>query len=118
MGVRAGIKRYGGKEREWLFLEVDGTIFLIAEQLIFNVFHCSHCNNSFYGKENFEGHRCFILEGGPLSREFDWIILSPGPLHLEMNATKAFVKLNWSVFICAIAKKLGFNTVKSLGYIE
>ena len=104
MGVRAGIKRYSGKEREWLFLEVDGTIFLIAEQLIFNVFHCSHCNNSFYGKENFEGHRCFILEGGPLSREFDWIILSPGLLHLEMNAIKAFVKLNWSVSICAIAK--------------
>ena len=36
----------------------------------------------------------------------------------EMNATKAFVKLNWPIFLSEIAKELGYNTVKSLGYIE
>ena len=57
MRVRAGIKRYNGKEREWLFLEVDGTIYFIAGQLIFNVFDCSHYQKSFYGSEHFKDHQ-------------------------------------------------------------
>ena len=38
LGVRAGITNYGGKDREWLLLEVDGAIFAIMEQLMFSVF--------------------------------------------------------------------------------
>ena len=48
MGQKAGITRYGGTVREWIFMECDGGIYVLAEKLIFNVFLCGTCNESFY----------------------------------------------------------------------
>ncbi|XP_066910085.1 uncharacterized protein [Clytia hemisphaerica] len=48
-GTRSGIRRYGRGEREWLLLEVDGTIFQIVVELINNTYACRKCNDSHFG---------------------------------------------------------------------
>lgn len=50
--------------------------------------------------------------------ELDWNILSPGLLHFEVHARRAFIKFNWSVLKKSIAKELGFTYKNSLGYIK
>ena len=93
LGKRAGIKRYGGVKREWLFVECDGTIFLLIRSLMTNTLLCTKCDTSFYGAEAFHSrdHAC---EDPEAQHEFDWIILVPGSLHIEMNTSKAFMRLN------------------------
>ena len=63
LGQQAGIRRYGGTEREWLFLECDGLPYKILRDIMDNVFRCKRCGDSFYGMENFEcdEHRCYRL---------------------------------------------------------
>ena len=114
LGVRAAVSRYGSDKREWLLLEVDGAIYLIVEQLIFNVYRCEKCETSFYGEGNFKQHKCYILGSGICVREFDQIIPLPGTLHVEMNACKAFIGLNWDVFMMSFAEALGFRSPKPL----
>ena len=82
IGIRAGIRRYvkDGK-REWLFLENDGAIYSIIIKLIENVFICTGCGKSAYGKDYFENHDCYKKKNIEPEREFDWIILLPGLLH-------------------------------------
>ena len=53
-----------------------------------------------------------------MEREFDWIVLLLGLLHFEMNSTKAFMELNWSVFMENIVIGLGFVSDKALKYIR
>ena len=45
--------RYGTGQREWILLEVDGTIYSIVLQLMKHTFWCDTCNTSFYGKDRF-----------------------------------------------------------------
>ena len=109
IGVRAGIDKYipNGK-RQWLILENDGAIYTIIKKLIQNLFSCPKCGLSTYGKENVVDHQCVLLYNVAMEREFDWIILLPGLLHFEMNSAKAFMELNWSVFMENIVIGLGF----------
>ena len=81
------------------------------EQLIFNVLACCHCKESFYGKEAFEEHRCYILHQVAPTHEF-------GLLHVEMNACKAFIDMNWNIFVSEIAQCLSFRNLKALDYIR
>ena len=46
-----GISFYGGT-RQWMFVEVDGTIYKIMLELIQNVVYCLDYDRSFYGKKN------------------------------------------------------------------
>ena len=90
--LRAGIKKYGSGERDWIILEADGMIFCIVEQLIFNVPFCSSCKDSYYGEESFKKHECYLLNRTIQPQyEFDWVVLMPGILHIEMNSCKAFL---------------------------
>ena len=119
IGKRARIKKYVATgTREWLFLEVDGGIFVILIKLIKNVLQCHKCLESFYGIETFENHSCYILHTASFEREFDWIVPLPGLLYLEMNAAKSFMSLNWSIFMEEVAKHLGFTTDVALKCIK
>ena len=82
-----------------VWLECDGTIYSVVNKLIFNVLFCSKCDTFFYGKHTFEEHRCFVLHAVVPQYEFDWIVLSLGILHIEMNACKASFEINWNVFM-------------------
>ena len=48
-----GIKRYGTGSREWMFVEVDGTIYNIIIELVRNTQVCVECLSSFYGLDLF-----------------------------------------------------------------
>ena len=99
LATRVGISRYGTGRRQWIILEVDGTIFCIVEQLIFNTLYCPLCKTSFYGNEEFQKHGCTDITYVEPEHEFDWIILQPGLLHTEMNSCKAFIGLNWEILL-------------------
>ena len=111
LGHRAGIKKYNDVgTRHWIYLEVDGTIYVIVKSLIENVFHCSTCSKWLHliVSQSCQNHSA--------KKEFDWIILFPGLLHIEMNSSKVFVKLNWKVFMEAVAKGLGFKSENALKF--
>ena len=109
IGEHFGISRYG-IDKHWLYLECDGGIYTIVDKLIFNVLWCGCCKNSFYGKENYLSHQCQGSDEPEF--EFDWLVLMPGLLHLEMNSGKAFMKLNWEVCMKRIVMALGFMSPK------
>ena len=117
IGQKLGITRYGAGKREWVFMECDGGIYIIAEKLISNVFLCSTCNISFYGREAYKEHSCKPPESAELVREFDWVVLIPGLLHLEMNAARSYMKLNWDIIMRDIVNVLGFTSSKAQQYI-
>ena len=119
LGRKLGIQKYNeNSNRQWLFSENDDGIYHIVMKLIHNVLQCPKCNVSIYGKETFSEHNCAKLRDVLPKNEFDWIVLSPGLLHFEMNAGRAFIKLNWSVFMESVAKELGFTSENSLNYIR
>ena len=76
IAIRSGIQKYvpTGK-RHWMFLEVDGAIYTIVDELIKNTFRCCTCSVSYYSKDVYTDHGCEDLK---YEREFDWIILFPG----------------------------------------
>ncbi len=47
IGHKAGVKRHGGKDRHWIFLECDGLPYKIMRDLMDNIFLFGHCNTSF-----------------------------------------------------------------------
>ena len=113
IGVRAGIDKYvPNGNGKWLILENDGAIYTIIIKLIQNVFSCPKYGLSTYGKENVGDHQCVLLYNVVMERKFDWIVLLPGLLHFEMNSAKAFMELNWSVFMENIVIGLGFVSEK------
>lgn len=57
------------------------------------------CNVYGYEKETFFANICAELRNVIAAHEFDSIVFLPALLHLEMNAGRAFRKLNWSVFM-------------------
>ena len=60
---------------------------------------CSDCGVTLSGIAQCASHHCLsgdIQEQNLI--QFKWIILLPGPGHVEMNILKAFAKLTWSVF--------------------
>ena len=121
LGKRAGIQKYNVQSgsRQWLYLENDGAIYTIVIKLIENVFYCELCGESSYGECNFKEHTCCLLQNVTPSREFDWIVPTPGLLHLEMNCGKAFMSLNWCVFMEEILEScFGFVSEKAKLYAK
>ena len=51
-------------------------------KLIHNILQCPEGNVSVYGKEIFSEHSCAKLRDVTPTNEVDWIVLSPGLLHL------------------------------------
>ena len=116
IGIRADIKHYGGESREWLFVECDGLPYTTMRDLITNVWHCILCQECFYKLPAFHDHKCFILHRVDPIHEFGWVIPISGLLHLEMNAARSFVKLNWDVFTSTLGYELGFISIKAQEY--
>jgi len=97
---------------------MDGLPYLIAVSILEDTLICVECgqkegsgaeNVSFYGKEwNEHLNACHNGEESVACvREFDWVVLRIGPLHVEMNM---------DVFISSLAKELGFISESALNY--
>ncbi|CAG2242694.1 unnamed protein product [Mytilus edulis] len=85
LGKTAGIKRYGGEERDWVIV-------------------CC--------KEAFDSHKKEHpdVQEVKFVREFDWILLKTGDGHYEMNLMKSFVELNWDVFMRILVNRMGWTS--------
>ena len=81
-------------------------------ELIENVLSYPRCH--IYGLNNFMEHSCLILYDLKQKYEFDWIVLSAGLLHKEMD----FMNLNWIIFMKEIFKKLGCKSENVLNYLK
>ncbi|XP_063952838.1 uncharacterized protein LOC135153566 [Lytechinus pictus] len=118
LGRRGGIRQYGGEEREWMFVECDGLPYTIMRSLIDNVWFCRRCKECHYGQEKLEEHPCNLIGKGDVYREFSWVVQVMGLLHLEMNVSRSFIKLNWETFVSTIAYNLGFKSDKAQKYCQ
>ena len=117
IGERWGIKQYGNGKREWIFVECDGLPCNLIRSIIVQVLRCDSCKHCFWGSDAFKEHNCFIVKSSKSKKEFDWLIPVFGLLHLEMNLGRAFVKLNWDVFVKCTGFALGFQSPKALSYL-
>ena len=96
IGRQGGLKAYGGC-REWLVVMLDGLPYNLALSLIERVFVCVVCGSQVTGvsectERTVRSHPGQDSTG--FKREFDWVILRPGPGHVEMNMLKTYVKMN------------------------
>ena len=111
IGKVAGIKRYGGSEREWLIICIDGLPYSMILQLIQKYFVCTECNETCVGEDIFQMHvkekHAKVQNAGRI-REFDWVLLHTGDSHYEMNLLKSFFELNWGVCLKQLAQKMGW----------
>ena len=110
IGERGGIKQYNSGDLEWLFVECDGLPCNMIRDIISEVLRCQLCNRCFWGREAFEEHNCFQAASAKSKKEFGWLVPIFGLLHLEMNIGRAFVKLNWDVFVRSSGFTLGFQS--------
>ena len=132
VGCTAHITRYGfsgAGSREWITVTMDGLPFLIAVSIIEETVICLACAQkeasgagavSFYGKEWTDHLKAIHKDEETVgsAKEFDWVVLRIGPLHVEMNMVKSFFSVNWNVFICSLAKELGFTSESALNYAK
>ena len=68
--------------------------------------------------ENFPDYKCAITNKNNAKREFSWIVPVCGLLHLEMNLSKSFIKLNWEVLTNVLEITLGFRSPKAQEYLK
>ena len=81
-----------------LSIVCDGLPYVLGYQLIEKSFLCGVCTESVYGKAECSVHQGKHHGNCNFYQEFDWILLQPGPGHIEMNMLKTFVKFSWPVF--------------------
>ena len=112
LGTLAGIKRYGGDERDWVIICCDGLPYTMVRRMIEEYFTCAICSKGFLGNEAFDLHKKEHpdIEDVKFVREFDWIILKMGDGHYEMNLMKAFVELNWDIFMKPLVNRMGWTS--------
>lgn len=132
VGHTACVTRYGfngAGSREWISVTMDGLPFLIAVDIIEKTLICLACAQkeasephcvAFYGKEWTDHVNTFHKDEVNVdsAKEFDWVVLRIGPLHVEMNMVKTFFAVNWEVFLSSLARELGFTSDSALSYAK
>jgi hypothetical protein len=107
IGKKSGIQQYcPNGERAWLAVVCDGSPFIIGIRLVRKYFLCPICDAPVVGRTECLSHVANFhpWEDNPLDltfnfkSEFNWLLLLPGPGHIEMNMIKTFVKFTWPVF--------------------
>lgn len=112
IGKTAGVKRYGGEEREWVVVCCDGLPYTIVYRMIVEFFTCVICSQGFLGEAAFANHKKEHPEIKDVQfiREFDWILLKTGDGHYEMNMMKSFIELNWDVCMRVLVNRMGWTS--------
>ena len=106
---------------EQVFDNIDkgtSTAIQIVRDIIDKVWRCTVCNDCFYDIENFQERKCVIINNNDPKREFSWIVPVCGLLHLEMNVSKSFAKVDWEVFTNLLGITLGFTSSKAQKYLK
>ena len=103
-----------GKRRKWIRVGFDGVPYNIAASLIDNVVVCNVCGAEVDTKKQpFAQH---IQSNHPGQTDighkllFDYILLTPGAGHIEINLLRAIFKLCKHICLWHIADRLGFKS--------
>ena len=98
IGKQSGIRQYGGT-REWVTVICDGLPYVLGSFITKKMYLCTICNESVMGKTSCSKHQHEQNQPQPnFILEFDWVLLQPGPGHIEWNMLKGLVKLLWPVY--------------------
>lgn len=57
-------------------------------------------------------------QGSFCFKEFSWVVLRIGKLHMELNMSELILKLTWEVFISELAYVQGFTTEAAQNYAK
>ena len=90
-----------GTKLAWVLLVQDGLPGSLGIEIIENYMVCqSCCESDVIGKAGMEKHikEKHAGEKVTFKQEFDWLLLSIGSGHFEMNMVKSATKLNWDVY--------------------
>lgn len=116
IGRKGRVKRYGG-DREFLIVCCDGSPYVLCCRIILSMYICNECNESVTGAVESTSHiqqHSDNNEECEMSQEFDWVLLVPGPGHLEMNMVRSFVELCWDIFWKPLVQLLNFKSENAL----
>ena len=100
IGRHADIRRYRGT-LEWVAVMCDGLPYTLALQLVERFVQCSVCKDHFDGLNDADKHAADAHPEIPdvtFEKEFQWVLLQPGPGHIEINMLKGFVKLMKDIY--------------------
>ena len=108
-----------GEERQWLSVGCDGQPFDICRNLIDMTMVCDACGEV-ADVDTIREHQQQEHPGDKQTyhKLYDWILLRPGPGHVEMNVCKALFRLLWTPILRPIAKLLGFTSDGAQGFIK
>lgn len=122
VGHAASVSRYHPNlpnARKWLSVTMDGSPYLVSRTVIDAVYLCCDCETEVLKSK--QGDHCNDVHQGRrvnFIKEFDWVLLRIGKLHLEMNMAKTFTSHNWEVFMCELTKELGFTSEAAQKYVK
>jgi hypothetical protein len=129
IGKKADVIQYNPNGcRQWLPIVCDGLPFGLGSKIIDCTYRCAICDpdcveydSLMHGFDEYEKHMCHHHPQHQFSREelrkdteFKWVILLPGPGHVEMNLVKSFIELTWDIFYQEMVKIYGFTTDNAL----
>ncbi|XP_069110388.1 uncharacterized protein [Argopecten irradians] len=99
IGKIAGLRRYGGKSREWLIICCDGLPYTMLFKLIQEYMVCSSCNKGLLGINLVSQHRKEHQDEVQFIREFDWVLglIHTGYGQYELNGIHDFE--NWTFIL-------------------
>ncbi|KAF0292546.1 hypothetical protein FJT64_009487 [Amphibalanus amphitrite] len=98
-----------GKDRQWLSVGCDGQPFDICRKLIDRSVACDTCGEE-TDADAMEQHHSERHPGATMQfhKLYDWLLLRPGPGHVEMNSCKVIFRLIWVPILQTVSKLLGF----------
>jgi hypothetical protein len=129
IGKKADVNQYNpAGSRKWLPVACDGLPFGLCSKVVACTYRCTICDpnraefdNLVHGFKEYEQHiheqhakHQFSSQELKMHLEFKWVILIPGPGHIEMNLVKSFVELCWDIFYQEMVKIFGFTTDNAL----
>ena len=122
IGSSCKISRYHPGDpdaREWLSVTMDGLPYLVSRLVIENVLICTECGREVLKKdvvkhciEVHQGQKCKCV------REFGWVVLRIGKLHMEMNMARHFMEMNWNVVLSQLARELVLVSEAAQKYVR
>ena len=120
IGKKAGVKKYGSGDREWIVVYCDGSPLNLCMRVILSTYSCNTCSEVVTGFGKIEthmkaNHGIDIYEQPDCADlEFDWVLMCPGPGHIEMNMLHTLVELCWSLFWESMCRDFNFRSENAL----
>ena len=117
IGLRTGASSGEDGRRKWLIILCDGVPYNLCRRIVSSSQICDKCHKTFNGMDEFSKHSNSVHvdeDNVSCTLEFGWVLLQPGPGHIEMNMVKGIVELTWDVFWRELAILMNFKSESAL----